>query len=280
MVLTVFEDWSIKHRTWIAIGSLILVMIIAYLDTVTGLYLELTIFYLIPIYLTSWYIQPKAGAILAGLVSVTWLISDFYAGAGVFGWGPVYWNGIIRFCFFLVVVFLFARIKRQNIQLINLARTDPLTGLSNRRAFYEVATHEIEICQRYNSAFSLAYMDVDNFKNVNDTMGHNAGDDLLRLIAGTLRHHIRSVDVVARLGGDEFVVLLPNTDSAAAHPAMTKLWDTLNESVKEKNFPVTFSIGVMSFVLPPESLDKMLEKVDELMYAVKKEGKNKVVFEG
>ncbi|MEI7990547.1 MAG: GGDEF domain-containing protein [Chloroflexota bacterium] len=280
MVLTKFEDWSIKHRAWIAIGSLILVMIIAYLDTVTGLYLELTIFYLIPIFLTTWYMQPKAGAFLAGLVSVTWLISDFYAGAGVFGWGPVYWNGIIRFCFFLVVVFLLARIKSDNIQLSNLARTDPLTGLSNRRAFYEAATQEIEICRRSGNVFSLAYMDVDNFKNVNDRLGHHAGDDLLRLIAATLSHHIRSVDVVARLGGDEFVVLLPNTDSKVAHTAVMKLWDSLNESVMEKNFPVTFSIGVMSFVRPPQSLDTMLEKVDELMYSVKKEGKNKVVFEG
>ena len=103
---------------------------------------------------------------------------------------------------------------------------------------------------------------------------------MLRLIASTLSHHIRSVDVVARLGGDEFVVLLPNTDSKVAHTAVMKLWDSLNESVMEKNFPVTFSIGVMSFVRPPQSLDTMLEKVDELMYSVKKEGKNKVVFEG
>ncbi|HTC77354.1 MAG TPA: diguanylate cyclase, partial [Terriglobales bacterium] len=96
-----------------------------------------------------------------------------------------------------------------------LSRSDPLTGLPNRRAFYEVALAEADRARRYRHPLSLAYLDVDNFKQVNDDYGHDAGDELLVRVAEVLRRNLRNNDIVARLGGDEFAMLLPETPASA-----------------------------------------------------------------
>jgi diguanylate cyclase (GGDEF)-like protein len=120
----------------------------------------------------------------------------------------------------------------------------------------------------------LAYIDLDNFKTVNDTYGHLIGDSLLRLVADTIRNNIRTTDVLARLGGDEFVVLLPETDFEQSEIVINKVQTQLLDEMKKNNWPVTFSIGAVTFLTPPESVDEMIKKADNLMYSAKKNGKN------
>lgn len=157
-----------------------------------------------------------------------------------------------------------------------LADTDPLTGLPNRRFFQEQLEREYARINRYPEPLTIAYLDLDNFKYVNDSMGHDIGDELLIIVSQTLASSIRSSDFAARLGGDEFAVMLPMLESESALPLLKKLQDELLDKMKSKKWPVTFSIGVVTYNEVMESSRDMIKKVDDLMYAVKKSGKNNV----
>jgi diguanylate cyclase (GGDEF)-like protein/PAS domain S-box-containing protein len=159
-----------------------------------------------------------------------------------------------------------------------LSRTDTLTGAANRRAFNETAEAERKRAVRYARPLSLAYIDLDNFKRVNDESGHQTGDQVLVCVAGTLRENTRSESLVARLGGDEFALLLPEINEAGASIAIHKMHSLLTKTMREKRWPVTFSIGMVTYDHPPETLDQMVHAADELMYSVKREGKNHVAI--
>jgi diguanylate cyclase (GGDEF)-like protein len=160
----------------------------------------------------------------------------------------------------------------------DLARKDALTGAANRRSFFESALIEIDRMHRYKHAFSLAYIDLDDFKGLNDTMGHDTGDLVLRTVASTIIKNIRSTDIFARIGGDEFVLLLSETGIEQAQAVVDKLHAALDERMNRARWPVSFSIGVMTFIRSPSSVDELIKKADALMYAAKREGKNRVKY--
>ncbi len=157
-----------------------------------------------------------------------------------------------------------------------LARTDVLTGLANRRAFYESLQVERSRAARYRRPITLACLDLDNFKRVNDTLGHSVGDELLARVADVLRQTLRLTDTVGRLGGDEFALLLPETDAPSAEALLEKLRGVLRRAMEARKWPVTFSIGAATFLESPPSIEHMIQTADELMYAVKKSGKNRI----
>jgi diguanylate cyclase (GGDEF)-like protein/PAS domain S-box-containing protein len=156
------------------------------------------------------------------------------------------------------------------------ARLDFLTRIANRRAFYEIAFTESARARRYGRSLTLIYLDLDNFKQVNDTYGHEVGDELLIEVAATIRSNVRTTDTVARLGGDEFALLLPETDQDAALLVTNKLREVLLNSMQRKNWPVTVSIGLVTFSTPPESVEEMVKQADAVMYSVKARGKNSI----
>jgi diguanylate cyclase (GGDEF)-like protein len=157
-----------------------------------------------------------------------------------------------------------------------LSRVDPLTMVPNRRGFYESLEKERVRTVRYHRPVTLGYIDVDNFKKMNDTYGHTMGDDLLIAVAATVRTNLRTSDVVARLGGDEFAVLLPETDAIGSDQVLKKLRLKLLDAMQERGWNVTFSIGAVTFLDPPESLDILVRMADETMYAIKARGKDDV----
>jgi len=158
----------------------------------------------------------------------------------------------------------------------DLSRKDFLTGLNNRRVFFEMGDFEARRSSRHQRALSVAYVDLDNFKQVNDTLGHQVGDDVLITVASTLQANLRSTDIIARLGGDEFAVLLPETSSQIAQHVMTKLRDQLLNDMRKCGWPVTFSIGIATFPDCTISFDEMIRHADELMYTAKKSGRNRI----
>ncbi|MFO7560203.1 MAG: GGDEF domain-containing protein [Desulfobacterales bacterium] len=157
-----------------------------------------------------------------------------------------------------------------------LARTDPLTGLLNRRAFLEYMNIERNKAQRFGYHVSIFYIDVDNFKTINDVFGHYAGDKLLCSIANIIKSNVRVIDIAARFGGDEFAVLLPQTGSVDSCRVASKIQQKLLLSTLQNQWQPSVSIGIATYECMPENIEEMIHKADMLMYAAKKNGKNTI----
>lgn len=154
-----------------------------------------------------------------------------------------------------------------------MSLTDQLSGLPNRRHFFELVAGEIRRNHRYDTPFTVAYLDIDNFKTVNDTLGHAKGDKLLRQVGTIIAAAVRETDTAARLGGDEFALLLPETAGESALTVAVKVRQQLKEGV-ERRWPVSFSMGMVTCLKSPASIDEVVGRADRLMYKVKKEGKD------
>lgn len=250
--------------------------LLAVTEFVTGFRYGILRFALIPISFLTWARGRTAGLLIAGFASLV-VIGPVVA-KGAPG-AMFFWNAAVRLGFYAISVFVFSALRESLREEMSLARTDFLTGVANRRFFMELAVQEIKSARRYNRPFIVAYADVDHFKSINDRFGHNQGDALLRLVAHTIRSHLREVDIVARLGGDEFALLLPETGAAAAREVMSKVQAGLEKAVQTHDWPVTFSIGTVIFMTPPVSVDEMIKRADMLMYQVKRSGKKNVEYE-
>ena len=173
--------------------------------------------------------------------------------------------------------------ERQTRQLeaqIAQARTDPLTGLANRRAFEEELQRRFAECQRSGSPLSVMLLDVDHFKTFNDTHGHRAGDEALRVLAAALRGAMRQMDLVARYGGEEFLVILPGTAIDYATLVAERTGQDISNLVFRydgKDFSLTVSVGVAQLAAN-EHVTRMLERVDRAMYASKEAGRNRTYW--
>jgi diguanylate cyclase (GGDEF)-like protein len=159
-----------------------------------------------------------------------------------------------------------------------MARTDVLTELYGRRAFEDRLRHDLALAQRRMSPLTLAYVDLDDFKAVNDAHGHAEGDRVLRATGAALRDSVREVDTAARVGGDEFTLVLPDTDHIGAQRVVSKLRRRLQEALGTSAAEVTCSIGVVTFLDANISPVAAVAAADELMYQVKSKGKGAVAF--
>lgn len=249
---------------------------IGVVDYLLGPELSFSVFYIMPIMYVSWYGGNKAGLILVIITTTIWLGADL-GGRDEYSsfWIPV-WNTFVRLCFFLIIWKLLTLVHEKLLLEESLADTDPLTGLANRRFFQEQLDREHLRAQRHPEPFTIAYLDLDNFKYVNDTLGHDIGDELLQVVAKNLSINVRATDFASRLGGDEFAVLFPSLNSDAATSVLEKLQVELLEEMKIKSWPVTFSIGVVTFSQVMGTSRDMIKMVDDLMYEVKKSGKNNI----
>jgi diguanylate cyclase (GGDEF)-like protein len=264
-------DYLATLPKWQVLGTaIILVAFFGVVDYITGPDLSIFVLYLIPVFLGTWFIGNSAGILLSIFSALAWSLADrIYADAII-----PYWNLSVEVCSFLLMTYVLSVLKQSLDNEKQLASTDDLTGTFNRRHFIELAETEMNRAQRYQHPFSVAYLDVDNFKTINDTLGHHAGDSLLRRMADTIRQDTRTTDIVARLGGDEFIILFPETGFDTVRSAVEKIKDRLAEIMQEHRWPVTFSFGVVTFEEPPASIDQMIKVADSLMYDVKNNGKN------
>lgn len=163
--------------------------------------------------------------------------------------------------------------KRAEEEIRLLATTDSLTGIANRRAFSEQLEREVERVKRYGTPLSLIMYDIDYFKQVNDTYGHDAGDDILQALTAVVKQHIRAVDFVARWGGEEFMILMPESDVTAAGEAAEKLRKEIAAVSFKHVGKLTVSLGITAF-LPQDDVNTVLKRVDDALYIAKKHGRN------
>lgn len=258
------------------VGSLLAIPLLGVVDWLSGTDLAFAVLYLLPLSVIGWTSDdrrslPRIACVLAAL---TWLAADIQAGQTYSHPAVPIWNTSTRLVTFLVVVILLQSLKSAFAEQAQLARTDALTGIRNARAFMDEVTTETRRARRHGSPLSLVYVDVDDFKTINDTQGHSGGDEVLKRIARSLDRHTRDVDVVGRLGGDEFAILMPSTDEKGAAKVMGALPDRLQDAMSDLDFPVTLSTGCVTFLEPPAGVGEILQAADELMYEAKKSGKN------
>lgn len=173
-------------------------------------------------------------------------------------------------------------LEEANKRLSKLARTDPLTGLSNRRDVYEKVEYEIKRFERNKESFAIVIGDIDDFKDVNDNLGHDAGDFVLFSLANQIRSMLRKQDVVGRWGGEEFIMMLPNTHLNGAKIITEKIRKAIEEEIihyhdKEISITITFGIAIFDEMQP---MDDCIKKADIALYEGKKKGKNCVVVSG
>lgn len=235
--------------------------------------LGFAVLYLVPISFFTWFIGLAPGIATALSSALVLLIFDLEHGLRA----HPYWDTLMNVGMFVFIVFILAEVKALYERERDLSRTDVLTGLLNRRAFVEMLDRERARHSRFPRPITLAYIDIDNFKNVNDAHGHAAGDELLIDSAKKMEDAVRSIDSVGRLGGDEFALLLPETDAAAARLATEKVQKRLAGA--DRKWPVTFSIGVVTFESVPGSAEEMLTAADSVMYSVKQSGKRRAEFQ-
>ena len=273
-----FESSQKASPLFWTITGLASIGLLGFLDYLTGNEITLSLFYLMPIVLVTWAANRQTGLFMSFLSALTLLGAEIAAGQTYSH--PIFYflNTLVRALFYVVVVYLVDELQKSRKEELLAARTDFITGAVNARYFNELLQMEISRIRRYPHPITLVYIDVDNFKLVNDLFGHRIGDEVLRCIANELKTQLRITDTVARLGGDEFVMLLPSTRQPEARVVVSKVYAHLGEKMRQRNWPVTFSMGVVTCEFSPYSAEQLVNMADELMYEVKNSTKNNVRF--
>jgi len=254
----------------------VLFVIFAVTDYVTPPELNLTFMYVLVILLACWNLGVMWGLAFTALASgMQFFLVDQIKGDYI---SLIYlWIDLgNRFFTFLLVIVLTVPLRTVYRREKTTARIDWLTRIPNRRAFTELLVTEIARYERTTVPFSVAYVGLDDFKAINDRLGHKKGDQLLCRIVETVKHSLRKTDAVARLGGDEFAILFPASSVDAALPIVQRVRAQL-EALNQEGASVTFSIGLGTFGRPGLSPDEVIALCDSLMDRVK--GKKALVYD-
>jgi diguanylate cyclase (GGDEF)-like protein len=263
-------------RILLGLAGTICVLALGFVDFITGHEYGFSLFYLLPIAWVTWRAGRFAGLFLSAQSAILWLVADIFSGHVYSTPTAPLWNTLIRLGFFLVVEELLVALRRALDAAQHAAHTDALTGALNPRSFEDQARMEMARARRYERPFALAYLDIDGFKAINDRLGHNVGDSILRRMTARLQQELRRNDIVARLGGDEFALLFPETDEEGATNLISRLRNSLEDEMGRMGSRVTFSIGLVVFWTVPVSISEMTRQADELMYEVKAAGRDGV----
>jgi len=258
--------------------EILFVVFLGAIDYLTGYELTFSLFYLAPISLVSWFKGKRIGLWISAISSLAWFLADYLSGNRYSNPSIYVWNTLIRLTFFLIVTSLLSALRKAYLATQSQARVDFVSGAFSVGYFYTLAKNEMERSARYKKPFTLLYIDLDNFKEINDLLGHSTGDRVLRTVADNILCRIRSNDTFARLGGDEFALLLPETGEDEARNVIARLHSDLSAIMQKHGWKVTFSIGAVTYKQPPESVDEMVKLADSTMYTVKSRSKNGVAY--
>ncbi|QQR75894.1 MAG: GGDEF domain-containing protein [Holophagales bacterium] len=255
--------------TWFATG--VAIAALGLLDFVTGFEVSFSLFYLAPVALAAWRLGRRGGFVAATASTVASMLANALSGERSAEWVTA-WNALSRAGIYIVLAELLAELRTQLEGERTLARTDELTGLANRRAFFAAAEAELVRVRRGGRTVSLLFVDLDDFKGVNDRLGHASGDEVLCAVASALRRATRGNDLTGRLGGDEFAALLPDADAEAAQAVTVRLRARLREALASGPALVTVSVGSVTSHSATESIEELLAAADGSLYEAKGAG--------
>jgi diguanylate cyclase (GGDEF)-like protein len=260
---------------FVFIVSIVLICALYWFDIEAPVDIHVRILYVFPLTAIALH-SARMRKVLFGLALVVFceiasLLSNHLSPTAVFI------DGLITIAGLSLVVVLARAARKHYLETLVLATSDPLTKLHNRRSFESIGEMELARQQRYGGIFSLAVIDLDGFKKLNDSRGHHVGDLALKLLADILRENTRQSDSIARLGGDEFAILMPVTRNSDCTELCQQLSGTIASRMVDAGFPITASIGHTTFERAPESMLEALQEADKAMYAAKASGKGRAV---
>ncbi len=230
---------------------------------------------LLPVLVIAWMESRGKAVFVAFVAAAVWTVGDI-ASERQFSAVWIPWaNAVTRLMTYGFVAILASQVRLQFAREHEYATRDALTGLQNRRVFLEAGGYEVERSKRYKLPLTVIFLDLDDFKQLNDSRGHGVGDSALKAVSRALLDTLRSSDRVARLGGDEFAALLPEIGYEAAVDAGRKLSVAVNHALRGFQ-PAQVSVGVAWFADIDRSFLQMLQAADDLMYEVKQSGKGEM----
>lgn len=251
------------------------VAVVCVLDRLSAPYFSFTPLYMLPIAAATWLAGWRAASFAAVLAALVHFGSHLWVAGSGAAWLPRAVDALSLLAIFVIFVAFVSWLHGSVAAAVRDARIDTLTGLARRGVFVERGRWELARAARYGRTLTVAYVDIDRFKAVNDEFGHEAGDRVLASVGALLQKGIRTFDLAARLGGDEFGLLLPETNAAEAGVLLARLRAGLAETRTPAGAPVTFSIGAVTTVTAADmSFDALLARADALMYVVKKATRN------
>lgn len=258
-----------KPAHWVLAACVVAIALIGVADILTGPQYFLTIVYMIPISLAAWRTDWQHAGLVALIAIAVLLFADALDPlASVSTWAML-WNQLARFAVAVFIIVLITGLREARQQAEMMARTDVLTGIANLFAFREASASELERARRSGHPLTLLFLDIDDFKMVNDYHGHSTGDEVLRRIARALCYAARRDDFVARVGGDEFVVLMPRTDAGQAAAVIDRMTSRLATIGRPDGSPLTCSVGAATYDPAPATIDEILQAADQEMYLAK-----------
>ncbi len=268
---------SQQSQDMLLVIAIAFMLVLGLIDYLNGYEISFALFYLIPVSLAAWFAGREAGFLISIASAATWYMANSLAGESFSNVLVPLWNAASLLGFFFIFSWLLAQLRRAMEREKALSRTDHLTGAMNSRSFFEIAQFEINKLQRHQRSPTFIYIDLDNFKEINDRLGHATGDEVLISVVKKIAENIRAEDLVARLGGDEFAILLSETNQEKAYKVVARLQRILLEQMERSQWPVTFSIGVLT-ITTPANVSEIIRQADELMYSAKNSGKNAICY--
>jgi diguanylate cyclase (GGDEF)-like protein len=246
--------------------------VVGILDALTGIDFSFALFYLCPILIAGWYGSRRSAFVVAICSGLVWHLAEAIGGRVYSSPWAMPWNAGTRTVLFVLVAMLLLKFKGQLQIAQQQSITDVLTQLANRRHVMDRLEHDLLLMHRAGQPLTVAYIDLDDFKAVNDNSGHAEGDRILKGVSQAIRQMLRAADTGARIGGDEFVIVLPTTGAAAAHKLLTALSQRIQHVTG-----VGCSVGAVVIEGLQPSAVEALEGADRLMYAAKRGGKARIV---
>lgn len=272
-----------KLRHIVLPAAVLLVLLIGWIDYATGPGLALSLFYLVPVTAAAWFGGTRRALAVAVVASFAGLTADLAWRSNVAQSG---WNGFTGMVIFIGIAWVVGKLRDDRHSLATaaarearLARTDRVTALANSRAFLEELQREVDQGQPEQTQLALFFIDLDNFKSVNDKFGHAAGDDALQKVGDAIVATIRPEDVAARLGGDEFGVLARDVSPEKAFSIAQEILDCIRKVARD--YPGTSlaaTVGVAYSSVKPETAEELLHIADAAMYEGKQASKGQVIF--
>jgi len=252
---------------------------ISFVDYATGNELSVSVLYLIPITVAVFLLGRNFGLAVSVLSSSLIIIMDLLAGKAYPNLLIPAWNAVAGFLYYVFHALLLSTLIGQLRTIRSVSYKDPLTDAANWRYFEEYLGANLRELSRQAGKLAVAYLDIDDFKSLNDRWGHSVGDEVLKEVVRVAKGNIRANDMIARLGGDEFAILLTDIDYERSAEVLGRIKHELIAEMEKREWKVTFSMGATVFSDARLSIRQIMQEVDRAMYAVKNSGKDGLKIE-